>query len=152
MKKKMNFATVIRAPRERVWELMLAPDTYREWTAPFMEGSYYEGSWEPGSRIRFLVPGAQDGMVAEVAENRRGEFVSLKHIGEIKNGVEDLDSPAVKAWTPAYENYRFVDKGDGTTEVQIEMDTLPGYEQFMQDAWPKALAKLKAVCEQRVAA
>lgn len=152
MKKKMQFATVIQAPRERVWELMLAPDTYREWTAPFMEGSYYEGSWEPGSRIRFLGPGGQEGMVAEVAENRRGEFVSLKHIGEIKNGVEDFDSPSVKAWTPAYENYRFIDKGNGATEVQIEMDTLPNYEQFLQDAWPKALAKLKEVCELRVTA
>jgi hypothetical protein len=36
--------------------------------------------------------------------------------------------------------------------VQIEMDTLPSYEQFMQDTWPRALAQLKAVCERRVAA
>lgn len=152
MKKTMKFSTVIQAPRERVWELMLAPDSYREWTTPFMEGSYYEGSWEPGRRIRFLTPGG-DGMVAEVAENRRGEFVSLKHLGTIsKEGVEDTESAAVRAWAPAYENYRFVDKGNGKTEVQIEMDTLPDYEQFLQEAWPKALAKLKEVCERRVTA
>lgn len=150
--KKMHFSSVIRAPRQRIWELMLAPDSYRDWTAAFMEGSYYEGNWKPGSRIRFLTP-AGEGMVAEVAENRPGEFVSLKHLGAIgKDGVEDTTSEAVRAWAPAYENYRFIDRGDGTTEVQIEMDTLPDYEQFMQDAWPKALARLKGICEQRVAA
>ena len=151
-KKMQRFSVQIRAPRERVWELMLAPDSYREWTAPFMEGSYYEGNWEPGSRIRFLTPGAQEGMVAEVVENRRGEFVSLKHLGGIKGGVEDFDSPSVRAWAPAYENYRFVDKGAGTTEVQVEMDVLPDYEQFMQDTWPKALARLQEICEQRAGA
>jgi len=148
---KMQFSTVIRAPRRQVWEWMLAPDTYREWTAPFMEGSSYEGSWEKGQRIRFLTPGGKEGMVAEIAENRPGEFVSIKHLGAIKDGVEDFDSAEVKAWAPAFENYRFVDK-DGGTEVQVEMDAMPAYEDFLRDAWPKALAKLKAVCEERVAA
>lgn len=151
MKKTMHFSTVIQAPRERVYELMLAPDSYREWTAPFMEGSYYEGSWDKGSRIRFLTP-TGEGMVAEVAENRRAEFVSLKHMGEIKGGKEVFDSDTVRQWAPAFENYRLIDVPGGGTEVQIEMDVLPGYEQFMQEAWPKALAQLKAVCEQRVAA
>jgi uncharacterized protein YndB with AHSA1/START domain len=150
MKKTLRFSTIIQAPRERVWTLMLAPDSYREWTAAFMEGSYYEGSWEPGQRIRFLSP-TGEGMVAEVAENRRGEFVSLRHLGEIRpDGTVDTDSPSVRAWAPAYENYRFLDR-DGATELQIEMDTLPAYEQFMQEAWPKALARLKALCERQPA-
>lgn len=153
MKKTLRFSTVIQAPRERVWELMLAPDSYREWTAAFAEGSTYEGSWEKGQRIHFVSSAGGGGMVAEVAENRRGEFVSLKHLGELAaDGTVDVDSPAVKAWAPAYENYRFVDKGNGATEVQVEMDSLPSYEDFMNEAWPKALAKLKAVCERRVTA
>lgn len=151
MKKTLRFSTVIQAPPARVWERMLAPDSYGEWTAAFMEGSRYEGSWEPGQRIRFLSP-AGEGMVAEIAENRRGEFVSIRHLGEIRpDGTEDLDSPAVRAWAPAYENYRFIARGDGATEVQVEMDTMPSYEAFMQEVWPKALERLKAVCE-RVAA
>jgi uncharacterized protein YndB with AHSA1/START domain len=151
MKKTLRFSTVIQAPPDRVWQLMLAPDSYRQWTAAFMEGSTYEGSWEAGQRIRFVSP-TGEGMVAEVAENRRGEFVSLRHLGEVrKDGTVDVDSPAVKAWAPAYENYRFIARG-GATELQIEMDTFPAYEQFMQEAWPKALARLKELCEQAVAA
>ena len=73
MKKTLRFSTLIQAPPGRVWQLMLAPDSYRDWTAAFMEGSRYEGSWEQGQRIRFLSP-AGEGMVAEIAENRPGEF------------------------------------------------------------------------------
>ncbi|HEX2543392.1 MAG TPA: SRPBCC domain-containing protein [Ramlibacter sp.] len=146
MKKTLHFSVRIAAPRERVWNLMLAPDSYREWTAPFCEGSWYEGSWDEGQRIRFLTPQGE-GMVAQVAQHRPGEYVSLRHLGMIaRDGSVDLDSDAVKAWAPAYENYRFVDR-DGATEVQVEMDTLPGYEQFMQDTWPQALERLKALCE-----
>ena len=150
MKNTLHFSTRIRAPRARVAQLMLAPDTYREWTDPFMEGSFYEGSWDAGQRIRFLPPQGE-GMVAEVAEHRPSEFVSLKHLGMIgRDGSVDYDSESVKAWAPAYENYRFVDVPEGT-EVQVDMDTMPGYEQFMLDAWPKALERLKAVCEREVA-
>lgn len=143
--RKMQFSTVVQAPPHRTWELMLAPDTYREWTAPFMEGSSYEGSWEQGARIRFLTPGGKEGMVAEIVENRPGEFVSIRHLGAIKDGKEDFDSPDVKSWAPALENYRFVDRGDGSTEVQVEMDVMPAYEDFMREAWPKALAALQRV-------
>jgi uncharacterized protein YndB with AHSA1/START domain len=151
MPRKMNFSTVINAPRRKVWEWMLAPETYNDWTSAFMEGSYYEGSWEKGQRVRFLTPGGKEGMVAEVAENRPGAFVSLKHLGQLKDGVEDFDSAEVKAWAPAFENYRFVEL-DGRTELQVEMDVMPAYEDFMREAWPKALARLKALCEERVAA
>ena len=43
MKKKLRFETVIDAPRRRVWDCMLQPDTYRDWTTPFMEGSVLRG-------------------------------------------------------------------------------------------------------------
>jgi uncharacterized protein YndB with AHSA1/START domain len=52
MKKTLQFTTLIRAPRARVWDTMLEPPTYREWTAAFTEGSHYEGGWEAGDRIR----------------------------------------------------------------------------------------------------
>lgn len=147
MKKTLHFSTRIQAPRERVWQLMLEPESYREWTAAFAEGSRYEGSWEPGARIRFLAP-TGEGMVAEIAENRRGDFVSIRHLGEIRqDGSVDLASPQVRAWAPAYENYRFLDAGNGATELQVEMDTMPPYEQFMLEAWPRALERLKALCE-----
>ena len=72
--KRLQFQVTINAPSERVSELMLGPETYPEWTAPFAAGSYFEGSWSQGSRIKFLAPSGS-GMVAEIAEHKPKEFI-----------------------------------------------------------------------------
>ena len=64
----------------------------------------------------------------------------------MKHGIEDPDSPESKAWTPAFENYTFSEL-DSTTRLKVEMDVAPEYEDFMNSAWPKALVKLKEICE-----
>jgi uncharacterized protein YndB with AHSA1/START domain len=144
--KSIRHSISIRAPREAVWAAMLGPETYRAWTAPFCEGSYCEGSWNTGDRIRFLGPGGQEGMTSVIAESRPPEFVSIKHLGIIKDGVEDMTSPAAAAWAPSFENYTFVDAG-GATELTVDVESSPDFEAFMNEAWPKALAKLKEICE-----
>jgi len=141
----LHFPIFIAAPRQQVWSAMLHSPTYEQWTAAFCEGSRYEGSWDAGQRIRFLTPSGE-GMVAEIAEHRPAEFVSIRHLGSISNGVEDTTSEAVRAWAPCLENYTFSD-APGGTQLQVDVDTFSTYEQFMQDAFPKALARLKAICE-----
>ena len=143
--KTLHFEVAIRAPRARVWQVMLAPDTFRTWTAVFMPGSYYEGSWDQGAKIRFLGPEGE-GMTAEIAENRRHEFVSIRHLGLIQGGVDDTESPEARAWAPAYENYTFTEQ-DGVTTVRIDTDTTEDFESMFQDLWPQALSKLKEICE-----
>ncbi len=146
--KTLEFTIDIAAPRETVWNAMLAPDTYRDWTSAFMEGCYYEGSWEQGARIRFLAPDGSggSGMISEIAENRRFEFLSIRHLGFVKDGVEDTESPAVRSWAPSFENYTFEPLGSAT-RVRIDLDVTPDFEADMQAMWPKALARLKAICE-----
>ncbi len=127
---------------------MLEDVTYREWTEPFSPGSYYKGSWEKGEKIQFLGPDpegkqGEGGMFSEIAENRPYEFVSIKHLGEIRDGVEkpyDEDKAV-------YENYAFADNNGGT-EVSIELTNIPDdYKGMFEDMWPKALAKLKEIAE-----
>jgi uncharacterized protein YndB with AHSA1/START domain len=149
MKKTLTFETTIRAPRARVWATLIEPETYKAWTAAFCEGSYFEGSWDQGAKIRFLSP-TGDGMSAVIAENRPLEFISIRHLGMIENGVEDTSSEKVRAWTPAYENYRLTDVPDGC-RVTVTLDTAPEWEQYMQDTFPKALALLKELSETRLA-
>lgn len=145
--KRLQFSETIAAPPAQVYQCMLAPDTYRDWTSSFMEGSYYEGSWEQGQRIRFLGPGGEDGMVAEIAENRPAEFVSIRHLGYIAGGVEDTESEAVRAWAPAYENYTFRATPDVGTQLIVDQDVTAEYEQMLSEGWRKGLARLKALCE-----
>lgn len=143
--KTLHFNTVIDATPETVWNTMLGPDTYKAWTSVFAEGSYYEGAWATGERIRFLGPDG-DGMTSMIAESRPYEFLSIKHLGFIRNGVEDTESEEARGWAPAFENYRFSSAGSAT-ELQVAMDVAPEYEGYMADTWPRALARLKELCE-----
>jgi hypothetical protein len=150
MKETMHFEIVISAPVQKVWDTMLAEETYKEWTSVFEPTSHYEGSWDKGSKMKFLGSG-ESGMVAEIAENIPYTFVSIKHLGEMKNGVEDTTSEQVMKWAPAYENYTFTDKGAETLlAVDMEMQSSPeskAMKEMFEDMWPKALLKLKEICE-----
>lgn len=146
--KRIQFSATIAAPPARVVEVMTAPDTYRQWTAPFAEGSRFEGSWEQGAKIRFVSPSG-DGMLSEIAEHRPESFISIRHLGYIANGIEDTDSEAVRAWAPAYENYTFTPVPEGT-RVDVDQDVAKEWEEQLSEAWPKALAELKALCERSV--
>lgn len=147
---KLHFSILIHAPRAKVWDTMLGDVTYRQWTEVFNPGSYFKGSWEAGSSIQFLGPdpegGGEGGMVSHIKENRLHEFVSIEHLGMIKNGVEDTTSEQVKKWTPAFENYTFVDKG-GDTELVIGIDVPDEYKTMFEEMWPKALLKLRELTE-----
>ncbi len=144
--KRIQFTSTINAPVATVWRLMIGPESYKRWASAFAEDTYFEGSWEQGEKIRFLSPPSGDGMVSEIAENRKNEFISIRHLGFLANGVEDTTSESIRAWAPAYENYTFVSVPEGTKLV-IELDVASEWEQYMSEAWPKALAQLKQMSE-----
>jgi uncharacterized protein YndB with AHSA1/START domain len=146
---KLTFSTTINAPKELVWRTMLEDETYRKWTSAFQEGSYAVTDWKPGSKALFLAPDGS-GMVSRIAEHRPNEFLSIEHLGAVKNGVEDTTSADVKEWAGARENYTLRDSSGGAT-LTIEMDTVDSYKQFFEETWPKALAALKELSESRVA-
>ena len=148
---KQHFSIMINAPKEKVWNTMLEDDTYRKWTEPFGPGSYYKGNWNQGSKILFLAPGEKGemGMVSRIKENQKYKYISIEHLGMIKDGKEDTSSEEVKPWAGAHENYTFIEK-NGATEVLIDLETegtnKEMFEMF-EDMWPKALQKLKELAE-----
>jgi hypothetical protein len=86
-------------------------------------------------------------VVSEIAENRPNEFLSIRHLGYIANGVEDTSSEAIRAWAPAYENYTFTATPQGM-KLTVDQDMTDEFE-GMVEAWPNALGELKALCESR---
>jgi uncharacterized protein YndB with AHSA1/START domain len=141
---------VINAPREKVWDVMLADATYREWTKAFHDGSYYKGDWSEGSKILFIGPdehGGEMGMVSYVRECRRPEYVSLEHVGIYKDGVEDTTSDDAKKWSPSFENYTFTEV-DGGTQVTIDQSIEDEYKDMFDEMWPNALTRLKELVEE----
>ncbi len=143
--KRIQFTAEISAPTAVVCRHVTSPESYKIWTSAFAEGSHFKGSWEQGSKIQFLSPSG-DGMVAEIAENRGTEFISIRHLGFIANGVEDTTSEIVKAWAPAYENYTFIAVPAGTKMV-VDQDVSAEWEEYLTEAWPKALSLLKKLSE-----
>lgn len=147
---KLRQTIFINAPRERVWDVMLSQDTYRQWTSAFSPGSYYKGDWSKGSKIVFLGPNpdgsGEGGMVSRISENRPHEFISIEHLGIVHNGVEDTESAEAKKWAPAFENYTFAEK-DGGTELTVEMDIEAKERENFEKMWTEALSRLKAIAE-----
>jgi uncharacterized protein YndB with AHSA1/START domain len=148
--KRIQFVVDIHAPRAVVWQHITSIESYKLWTAAFCEGSYFEGSWETGKTIRFLSPEGS-GMVAEIAESRAPEFISIRHLGFVANFIDDTTSDAVKAWAPGYENYTLEDNGGGGTKMVVDTDITEEHVDMMNQAWPKALTRLKELCESKSA-
>jgi uncharacterized protein YndB with AHSA1/START domain len=144
--KRLQWSVDIAAPASTVYQTLVEPESYKQWTAAFGDGLYFEGSWQKGQPIRFLTPSGH-GVVSEIAENSPNEFISIRHIGYIMNGVEDTSSEAIRAWAPAYENFTFTATPQGT-KLTVDQDMTDDFES-MPAAWPKALEKLKALCENR---
>ena len=142
---KINIKTVINAAPEKIWKVLWDDTTYRKWTSAFSEGSYAETDWKEGSKVLFL-DGKGQGMVSRIAENRPNEYMSIEHLGEVKDGVEDTSSDRVKAWAGAHENYT-LKKVNGKTELSIDMDITEEFKEMFSQMWPKALDNVKKLSE-----
>lgn len=149
--KKLHFAVDINATKQKVWDTMLGEETYSDWTEAFMPGSSssYVGDWNEGSKILFVAPsesGEMEGMVSRIKENRPYNYISIQHLGILQNGKEITSGSEVEGWAGALENYTF-EETNGVTRVSVDTDTKEEFEEMFQDAWPKALQKLKAIAE-----
>ncbi len=150
--KKLHYNTTIQAPASKVFDIMLGitnKATYEAWTAPFNPTSSYEGSWEKGSKIHFLgidENGEKGGMVSRIAENIPHQFVSIQHYGLLKGNQEITTGPDVEKWANGMENYTF-EENNGATTLLVELDASDDFESYMNEMYPKALVKLKEMCE-----
>jgi len=148
---KIHFQVSIDAPVQTVWTTMLGPDTYRQWTSAFHEGSYYVGDWEVGSEIRFLGPAdaaglSEGGMLGHIVANRPLEYVSIEYDGQVLDGVDDTTSPIARAIAGTHESYSFRED-DGVTTLTVEMEADPEMAEMLSAAWPVALDQLTMIAE-----
>ena len=140
--KKLTFSIQINAPKERVWDILWADETYRAWTSVFHPGSYAQSDWKEDSKILFLGGDGSDGMISKIARLIPNVFMSFQHLGEMKNGVEAYDSP----WEGAMENYTLQEKNGGT-ELNVELDADNSFADYFTQTFPKALDKVKELAE-----
>lgn len=146
--KKMTYSVKINKDADSVYRMMLGLDdvqTYNNWTSAFNPTSTFNGSWEKGSRIFFVgtnAEGKQEGMVTDVMANDPAKFVSLRHIGVLKDGKEITSGPEVEGWAGCMEEYRFTEQ-DGVTTVSVDVDVNEPYLDYFNETYPKALDRLR---------
>ncbi len=150
--KKLQFKISIKAPAARVYDFMLglnSKSTYEHWTSVFNPTSTWEGSWEKGNKMLFVgvdEKGEKGGMVSRIAENIPNRFVSVQHYGLVKGDKEVTEGPEVEKWANGFENYTF-EENQGTTTVTVDLDATEDFLDYMNQTYPKALDKLKELCE-----
>ena len=139
----LQYSVDIKASAQVTWEHLWKDASYRKWTSAFMEGSYAQSTWEQGAKIYFLTPSGE-GMYGVIDKLVPQVEMTFKHQGEIKAGVEEN-----KNWQHASESYKLEEKNGATTvNVTLTMDDAhKDYENYFNEAFPKALSILKEICE-----
>ncbi len=144
-KKSLKQSVQINAPKQKVWDVLLDDATYRQWTSVFSPGSHAVGGWDEGSKVHFL-DGEGRGLVSTVKVHKPAEIITIEHIGVIDKNTEDFESDEAKKWAGSLETYRVSESG-GKTQLDVEMDIIPEYEEFMNTTWAKALVLVKELAE-----
>ena len=90
--------------------------------------------------------GEKGGMVSEINDNVLNQFVSIRHYGLVKANVEITSGPEVEKWANGLENYTFQEE-NGITTITVDLDFADDFVDYMNDTYPKALDRLKEICE-----
>ncbi len=143
---KVEFKVDINASKEKVWSVLWNDATYRKWTSVFSPTSHAVTDWMEGSKILFIDDSGA-GMVSKVRVNDPYRYMSIEHLGEVKNNVEDTESDKVKAWAGSQENYTLVDNGN-SIELIVELNVTAEFKEYLSKLFPQALEKVKQLSEE----
>lgn len=101
----LSLDVVVQVRQSHGWAPPFEPGGWCARSAAFCEGSHEVSSWKTGSPGHLLAVSG-DGRVAEIAENRRHEFISIRRLRMIGHGVEDTVCDAVHSGAPVCETRR----------------------------------------------
>lgn len=139
----LSYEVQIEAAPEKIWSVLWGDITYRQWTTAFTEGSFYEGTMEEGSIVKFYDP-HNNGMYSRVEKNNPNLEMTFLHLGEIYDGVE-----APQEWGEATESYILEETESGTT-LKVDIQTPKEFKVFFEENFPKALGIIKNLSENQL--
>jgi hypothetical protein len=98
-----------------------------------------------GGRIHFLTP-AGSGMYSNVIFYMPNKSVLFQHIGEIKNFEEQPVDEETEKWSGSFEQYTLTENKNKII-LEAKVDLSPEHFGYFDQAFPKALLKLKEIAE-----
>lgn len=148
--KTLGYTVKIEASSEIVYNVMIDKDHFKNWVAVFGSNSYYEGSWEKGRKIIYKSRdenGNIQGMISSITENIPYKEIYVQPIGILENGIEIFSGDQVKDLNKSFENYLFLDNGNGTSELKVIVSVYEELEDYFNKTWPQAMKAIKEIAE-----
>lgn len=139
----LEYKIEINASPEKVWTVLWDDISYRQWTSAFTEGSFYIGTWEEDSMMKFFDPN-NNGMYSRVLKNNPNKEMTFLHLGEIYDGVE-----VPQDWGDATESYILQETEEGT-KLTAKINTSEEFRGFFEDKFPNALQNVKNLAENQL--
>lgn len=144
-KETINKTIKIKAPKERVWEVLLQDKYFRQWSSEFAPDSYADTDWNEGSRVEFKGRN-ESGLFGKVIEHRPNEFIAIQHQGVIDSGADDTESFDAQQWQGTVESYEVYEEA-GLSVLSIKQIIPKKYVNTFYDTWDNALDKIKELAE-----
>ena len=139
--KLLEYTIQINATPEKVWEVLFTQDNYKTWASAMNEGTYFEGTWEEGTIMKFLDP-KNNGMYNLVEKNIPNKQLSMKHLGWILEG--EL-SP--QDWEDSTLDYILEPNENGTLLIG-KVNSLDEFVDFFNSKYPKNFENIKNLAEE----
>lgn len=147
--KKLQFTKEIKAPAQKVWDILWQPDTYTQWTRAFNpedSGGSIQSDWQVGGKTLFL-DSKGNGMVSTIKTKNEPYDMVFEHRGEVIDGKEDTSSEKVKSWAGSLEEYHLSEL-NGITTLTAAVQTGEEWAAHMQTGFTKGLEEVKRLAEQ----
>ena len=139
--KLLEYTIQINTTPEKVWDVLFTQDNYKKWASAMNEGTYFEGTWEEGTIMKFLDP-KNNGMYNLVEKNIPNKQLSMKHLGWILEG--EL-SP--QGWEDSTVEYVLEPKDNGTLLIG-KVNSLDEFVDFFNSKYPKNFENIKNLAEE----
>lgn len=139
--KLLEYTIQINTTAEKVWDVLFTQDNYKKWASAMNEGTYFEGTWEEGSIMKFLDP-KNNGMYNLVEKNIPNKQLSMKHLGWILEGVLTPQN-----WEDSTLDYMLEPNENGTLLIG-KVNSLDEFVDFFNSKYPKNFENIKNLAEE----
>lgn len=144
--KTLNYEMVIHAPAQRVWDLLWTAENYPKWTTFFHPDSTMETDWKIGGKTYFT-DGRGNGIVSTISSLDPPHEVIFRHLGLLKDGVEDIKGRDVEEWSGMEEKYFLREIDANTTELRAITHAMAEMEEMLNIGFNEGFAYIKAQAE-----
>lgn len=140
---EMTFTIEINASKEKVWSTLWEDETFRDWAGLIDPGTYMRGELKEGNEVEYISAENGYGVTSLVKELIANEYLLLFHQADTQGSGEQTRD---KQWTGGKESYA-LSENDGITKLTTIFDVPPELEAYFNDAYPKALERVKELAE-----